>query len=67
MVGTIINVKLDKGFGFIRVPNEPKDFFFHMSALEALQFDRTLEQRRVEFEAVETDRGREARSIKASV
>lgn len=47
--GTITAVKLDRGFGFIAVANQP-DVFFHESDLDpALEFDEALIERRVRF------------------
>jgi cold shock protein len=58
MHGIITRVVVDRGFGFIEVPNET-DIFFHMSALEGLDFDDVeLHGRRVEFERVETPEGK---------
>jgi CspA family cold shock protein len=61
--GTICSLRLDKGYGFINRPGED-DVFFHRSDLEGLEFDDTLEQRRVRFTLVMTEKGARAKSIR---
>ena len=47
--GTVKHVN-PRGFGFIIADGGTHDFFFHMSALEAIAFDQVREGQRVEFE-----------------
>ena len=47
--GTVKHVN-PRGFGFIIPDGGTHDFFFHMSALEAIAFDQLREGQRVEFE-----------------
>jgi cold shock CspA family protein len=61
--GTIQNVVVDRGFGFISSTGQP-DVFFHCSDLAAdLPFDETLRERRVRFDIVTTPKGLRATSI----
>lgn len=62
-IGTIKTVVLAKGFGFIAQSNGP-DIFFHARDLPPdLPFDETLQERRVEFQSRETDKGTRAFGI----
>ena len=47
--GTVKHVN-PRGFGFIIADGGTHDFFFHMSALEAVAFDQLREGQRVQFE-----------------
>jgi CspA family cold shock protein len=49
--GTIKNLRLDKGYGFIEPSGGGPDCFFHLSQLQhPLTFDETLIERHVEFD-----------------
>jgi cold shock CspA family protein len=61
--GTIIAVKVDKGFGFVGAPNEP-DYFFHMSELIDLDWNEQLVGQRVCFDVVTTPKGMKARNVR---
>ena len=51
MTGTIVRLKLDKGFGFIARSGEPEALFFHVHALQGgLLWDEALLERRVSFD-----------------
>jgi len=64
MRGYVENVKLDRGFGFIRCPDENKTIFFHLSDLSpALTFDEQLQQQRVTFDTKSTPKGVQATNI----
>lgn len=63
--GTVVSVKLDKGFGFIRISGERRDVFFHFRDLAPdLLFDETLVEQRVEFREEQTEKGPRAVAIK---
>ncbi len=57
-IGTIKTIKADKGFGFLRPRGDTADLFFHMSALQGLDFDEQLVALDVEFD-ITTHQGRE--------
>lgn len=60
--GTIISLRLDKGYGFVFEKAGTPDIFFHMSDLaDGLEFDERLKERRVKFDLVQNgDRFRAA-------
>lgn len=59
MFGTVTNVRLARGFGFIKEPNSPRRYFFHCTDLSPdLDFDERLLDRRVKFLAVDGRDGR---------
>jgi cold shock CspA family protein len=61
--GTVVAVKLDKGFGFIHASG--RDIFFHVKDVaDGLAFDETLRERRVEFNVVDTDKGPKAVAVR---
>lgn len=50
-VGSIIKVNIDRGYAFIRTPSMTVDIFCHVSDFDGgLEFDSTLQERRVQFE-----------------
>jgi cold shock CspA family protein len=72
-VGTLVRVKADKGFGFIR-SDAGQDHFFHFSELvdgdhpearfqELVQRYQAGEQVRLSFERVETPKGWRANAV----
>lgn len=64
--GTIVRVIEDKGFGFISLDDDSRDVFFHRSSLHyQLEFDGRLLERRVTFELEETDKGLNAKNVRA--
>jgi cold shock CspA family protein len=64
--GTISTIVPDRGFGFIRTPQQP-DTFFHASDLAPeLGFDETLRERRVRFSIKTTPKGPRAVGICAA-
>ena len=66
MRGAIKSLKLDNGYGFIRLPEGGKDVFFHIRDLESgLAFDDSLQERLVEFEIVHSERGQRAANVRA--
>lgn len=64
--GTVCSVRADRGFGFISSPGQP-DVFFHMSDLDGLAFDETLQQRRVQFDIIGTGKGPRAANVRPAV
>jgi cold shock CspA family protein len=63
MTGTIATLKLDKGYGFIR-PDQGRDIFFHVRDCDkSLDFDATLQERRVEFEVFEEPQRQRRRAV----
>ena len=65
MQGTIAKVILDRGFGFIEVGGYDKLVFFHARSLpNGVPFDETLLELRVELEAIETEKGPRATSVR---
>jgi CspA family cold shock protein len=64
MFGTVDRVNFERGFGFIAPDDRGEDVFFHVKALEGLPFDASLEQRRVEFAASDSDRGPRASFVR---
>jgi cold shock CspA family protein len=61
--GTIISVKLDRGYGFVSSPGQP-DTFFHSSDLsEGLAFDEQLLERRVKFDIYQSGKGLRAVNV----
>jgi cold shock CspA family protein len=63
MESTVCSVVFDKGFGFIRGTGGEGDLFFHCKDLIDLEFDATLNERRVKFDVVNTGRGLRAKNI----
>ncbi len=61
--GTVIKLKLDRGFGFIGTPNQP-DVWFHKDELTGLEWDAQLEERRVRFDILGTPKGPRARNVR---
>ncbi len=61
-----IKKKIDaKGFGFISVAGEPKDYFFHSGAC-AGQFDSLREGQAVSFNVEQSARGPKAVDVAAA-
>ncbi|MDZ4686777.1 MAG: cold shock domain-containing protein [Planctomycetaceae bacterium] len=61
--GTIKRIVAEKGFGFIVPSDGTEDLFFHVSALESLDFDERLVNRRVEFDQGEDPRTGRSRAV----
>ena len=66
--GTVIGLRLDRGFFFIKGDNgSSPDVFAHFSDLDdSLPFDATLQERRVQYEQFDTPKGMKARKIQAA-
>ena len=52
-----------KGFGFITPEDGSKDCFVHHSAIQGNGFKSLQEGQRVEFDAVDRDKGRAAENV----
>ena len=61
--GTIKRLVTDRGFGFIHTGGS-KDLFFHMTAVEGLDFEDLEEGQRVEYEKGEGPKGPRAESVR---
>jgi cold shock CspA family protein len=65
MQGTIVAVRTDRRFGFVRPRGETYDVFFHADDLSKdLEFDDSLRERFVEFDITTTPKGYRARCIR---
>jgi cold shock CspA family protein len=62
--GFICSVKLDRGFGFVAMPDSPDVFFHSQDLSEGLDFDERLLQRRVKFDIKASGRGPRAFDIR---
>jgi CspA family cold shock protein len=66
MQGIIDRIVLDRGFGFVAVPNGP-DVFFHCRDLDdGLEFSEQLKGQRVEVEVEPSDKGPRATFVRAA-
>lgn len=63
MNGTV-KKKTDKGFGFITVPGQEKDLFFHSNSLVDVSFDELQEGDNVSFEVEDSPKGKNAKNVK---
>lgn len=63
--GTIERIVVDRGFGFIAVPNSP-DCFFHFRDLIGLEFDERLQGQRVRFQIETGEKGLKAVVVQAA-
>ena len=60
MTGEIVSLNEERGFGFIRIPGESLDVFFHAKELTGgLTWDGQLLHRTVEFDLQRQPDGRE--------
>jgi cold shock protein len=67
MTGTITTLKADKLFGFIAPSDGSPDCFFHRNDLvEPLTFDGRLQERRVQFDVVNSEKGPRAKNVRAA-
>ncbi|MBT3878469.1 MAG: DUF1294 domain-containing protein [Candidatus Scalindua sp.] len=61
MRGIVVKFDVDRGFGFIRSAEAPKDVFVHIKEVEGRLSIRVGQK--VEFRLVETDRGPSAKNV----
>lgn len=67
MVGEIVRLVGDKGFGFIRGDADGVERFFHRSALDlGMQFHDLREGQRVEFDEEPGQKGPRAGNVRAA-
>ena len=64
MQGIIKKLLRDKNFGFISVEGEERDLFFHASELDGVSFEELQEGDTVEFELIDTEKGKAASKVK---
>lgn len=62
MTGTVKNVNIDKGYGFIKGENGA-EYFFHRSALKNITIEELDRGREVTFEDAEGTKGPRAEDI----
>jgi CspA family cold shock protein len=63
MAQGVIKRLTDKGFGFIGVEGEEKDYFFHATELQNAEFNDLREGDNVEFEVAQGDKGPQAVNV----
>ncbi len=63
MKGTIKNLLMEKGFGFISREGEQKDLFFHSKELRGVTFEELKVGDEVTFEVVEGAKGPSAVNV----
>jgi CspA family cold shock protein len=59
----VIKKKIDKGFGFITVPGQEKDLFFHSKSLVGVTFDELQEGDNVTFDVEDSPKGPNAVNV----
>jgi len=65
MVGTVIAVHADRGFGFLHSKESDRDIFFHCYDLAPdLEFGEALQGMRCRFETVEATKGVRAVNVR---
>jgi cold shock CspA family protein len=63
--GTILNMNLERGFGFLSVDGEKDNAFFHCKQLAvSLPFDEQLKGRRVRFDLEPDPKGGRDRAMR---
>lgn len=63
MAQGVIKRLTDKGFGFIGVEGEEKDYFFHATELQNVEFNDLREGDNVEFEVAQGEKGPQAVNV----
>lgn len=65
-IGTVKWFNSEKGFGFIQIENENKDFFVHHSEIQNSGYGRVSldEGQRVSFEIGKNEKGPQAKNVK---
>lgn len=60
--GAIVRLHLDRNFGFIR-GEDGQDYYFGRYAVRGLDWDSTLQERRVRFESEPAEKGPRATGV----
>lgn len=63
MAQGVIKRLTDRGFGFIGVEGEEKDYFFHATEVQNAEFNSLKEGDKVEFEITNGDKGPQATNV----
>jgi cold shock CspA family protein len=63
MTGVVKRLNKEKGFGFIKAGT--RDYFFHRSACQNIEFEELTEGRSVTFEPTESTKGPRAEDVNA--
>jgi cold shock CspA family protein len=67
VTGTVKHVRLDKGFCFIATPGMAKDVFCHFYDLaDEIDVDESLQERCLEFEIQQSDKGPRAVNVRSA-
>jgi CspA family cold shock protein len=64
MVGEVKWFNAEKGYGFIKLPDNSADIFVHYSAIEGAGYKSLNEGDKVEFEIVDGRKGKQANSVR---
>ncbi len=64
MTGTVIRVKAERGFAFIKPDDGGPDVFLFCRDLSGAEFDEALNERRVEFSVEVGDKGPRAKNVR---
>ena len=66
VTGTVKHVRIGRGFCFIQVPGMASDVFCHCYAIaDDVDFDESLQERRLEFEIEYGSKGPRAVNVRA--
>lgn len=63
--GSVKWFNAEKGFGFIAPDDNSADIFVHYSAIDGSGFRELQENQKVEFEAIQGDKGMQAQSVRS--
>lgn len=67
VTGTVKHVRVDRGFCFIVVPGMASDIFCHAYDIaDDVDFDESLQERRLEFEVEQGSKGPRAVNVRAA-
>jgi CspA family cold shock protein len=53
-----------KGFGFIEMPDHAGDVFVHYSGIQGSGYRQLQAEQRVEYELIDTDKGKQAVNVR---
>lgn len=63
MIGRVVGLKLDKGFGFIKGDEGINEYFFHRSSLSGIDFQDLKIGQKVNFEEGSNQKGPRAEDV----